>query len=277
MRHHCAPVDRYDGGDLMAMTNTARVNRRWIDRLVYQVSLLDGHLAPYVAASTLVELGDGPGILLKPVTVKGRSITLGFDVRPVSFRGRQETMDAIKSALSGVLEVELPDLPGRVLYAELQDVAVDLYTGAHAQLPVWVSVTLLASDPAREDVEPVLLSLSTTRQPCPIGNDTIAPVVEISGGCTNPAIVLRDRTGAEVSRTQFAIVLGANDALRVDSRTGEIERWVAGVRQTGANHGLAAYQSGSLPLLSPEDGVVTMELAADSGTSAGSVEYRRRW
>ncbi len=261
----------------MAMTNSIRVNRRWLDRLVYQVSLLDGHLAPSVTTSPVLNFGGGPGIRSTELTVDGRTITCGFDVRPHSFRGRQETMDALKAALSGLLEVELPDLPGRVLYAELQSAVVELYTGAHAQMPVWVQVTLLATDPAREDIEPTVLALSTARQPCPVGTDTSAPVIEIAGGSTNPVVVIRNAGGAEVSRTTFAVILDASDALRLDSATGDITRWVAGVEQTGANHGLAAYQSGPLPLLDLADGPLTVELQSSAGTPVGSIAYRRRW
>lgn len=261
----------------MALTNSIRVNRRWLDRLVYQVSLLDGHLAPMVPTSDVIALGNGPGVLGSTVRVEPRSVVVGLDMRPPTFRGRQEALDAIRQALAGLLEIETPDAPGRVLHAELQSVRVELYSGAHAMREVWVECTFLAVDPAREDVEPTVLALSTTPQPVPLGNDTVAPWLEISGGCTNPAVVIRNGAGVEVSRTTFAAILAANDALTIDSSTGDIERYVAGVRQTGVNHGLAAYASGPLPLLSPEDGAATIALEATGGTPVGALTYRRRW
>lgn len=259
------------------MPNSVRINRRWLDQLVYQVASLDGHLTPAVGVSPILTFGSGAGVVGSDVRLDGRTLTIGLDVRPVSFAGRQTTLDALKAALSGLLEVETFDQPARVWYAALQSATVEPTARTPAILSVWVQVVLLAADPAPEDIEPTLLTLSTTRQPCPIGTDTSAPVIELAGGCTNPAIVLRNSAGAEVARTTFGVVLGTNDALRIDARTGTIERWVAGVRQTGAQHGLAAYESGPLPLLSPEDGACTIELAATGGTPVGSLEYRRRW
>lgn len=262
----------------MASTTTVKVNRQWIDALAYQVSLLDGHLSPSSAVTEPVVLGNGAGVSGSSVRVEPRTVMIGLDVRPASYEARQTALDAIRQALGGLLEVETSDLPGRVMFAELTSVRAELYTGAQAMPEVWVECTLSAVDPVREDVEPQVYAISTTaRTVVPLGNEMSAPVIEIAGACTDPSIVVRNGAGVVTQTMAFAVTLAANDALVVDALRGTIDRYVAGVLQTGASAGLAAYSSGPLPLLSPEDGAVTVALSAVSGTPAGSVTYRRRW
>jgi len=260
-----------------------RLNDRPLDDLVWQVCTLDGHLAPTVPQVAPLALGNSPGVFGTELRVSGRTITIGCDVRPASLPDRQVLMDGLRRRLGGLLEVRTDDLPSRVLMAVLQDVQVEFYTGAHAQAPVYVTLTLLAVDPARRDIEPLLYGLSTARVACPLGTDTSAPDVWIFGACTNPAIVLRAHTGAEVARMTFAVVLAADDALVVEAAAQRITRYVAGVVQTGAANGLAAFASGAFPVLDPADGAAdgsswpTVQLEASAGTPTGLVRYARRW
>lgn len=259
------------------------VNDRRLDALVYQVCTLDGHLAPTVPQVPTLALANSPGILGTTLQVAGRTITIGCDVRPSSLADRQTIMDTLRRRLGGLLELRTDDLPTRVIRCILQDVQVEFYTGAYAQSAVFVTITLFAPDPARRDLEPLLYGLSTSRVACPIGTDTSAPDVWIYGACTNPALVLRAHTGAEVLRTTFAVVLAADDALFIESAAQRITRYVGGVVQTGANSGLAAFASGAFPLLSPEDAAAdgssspTVQLEASAGTPTGLIRYTRRW
>lgn len=261
-----------------------RVNRRSLERRVYALSTLDGHLTPMFAQRAPVALANRPGVFGTSVTVTPRVTTVGLDVRPESFVGRQAFFDSLRREYAGLLELESDDLPGRVCYAVMETPTVELYPGSFLQRACWVELRFVAQDPARWDLEPQLFGLSTTaRTPCPVGTETSDPTITIVGACTNPAIVVRNARGAEVSRTQFTVTMAANDALQLVCATEQITRTVAGVVQTGAASGLAAYTSGPLPLLAPEDGSVdgavppTVELVAASGTPTGTIEYRRRW
>jgi hypothetical protein len=259
------------------------INGRPIDQLVYQVCELNGHLAPSVPQRAPVPLGNAPGVYGTEVTVAPREVTIGLDVRPSSLADRQTIMDTLKRRLSGLLELVTLDLPTRVLRCELQAVVPDFYTGAYAQPAVYVTLRLLAVDPARWDVQPLTYGLSTARTPCPVGTETSAPDLEIYGACVNPSVVLRSHTGREVSRLDLTASLASNDTLLIAVGTQTIERRVAGVIQTGVLSGALALSGGRFPVLSPEDASPlgdawpTLELVAASGTPTGLVTYTRRW
>ena len=259
------------------------VNGRDLAALVYQVSELDGHLAPSVPQRETVALANAPGVYGTQVTVGPREIRVGLDARPASLADRQTLMDTLKRRLSGLLELTTLDLPTRVLRCELRTVGVEFYTGAFAQPAVYVTLTFLAVDPARWDVQPLVYGVSTARTACPVGTDTSAPDLEIYGVCVNPSVVLRSWTGAEVARLDFTASLAATDALVISCSRQTVTRVNSGVVQTGALAGLFALTAGRFPILSPEDasptgtGWPTLELTASSGTPTGLLTYTRRW
>lgn len=260
-----------------------RVNGRPLAALVYAVCELDGHLGGALPERSLVPLANGAGVYGTEVKVAPRGVRVGLDVRPVSLADRATLVDTLRRRLSGLLELTTDDQPGRVLRAELRSITPEWYTGQYANPAVYLALEFVAADPARWDVQPLTYGLSTARTACPIGTDTSAPVLEVYGPCTNPAVILRAHTGAEVLRLEFGASLGANDALVVDCAAASITRLVAGVVQTGTNAGAYALTAGRFPVLSPEhaspDGTTwpTLELSAQSGTPTGLVTYTRRW
>jgi hypothetical protein len=264
-----------------------RLNGRTITDLVYQILVLDGHVAPSLLRAAVVSLAQAGGTFGSVVTVDPRRITVGLDVRPTSLADRQAIMDSLKRRLHrGVLELVTDDLPGRVLPVVCDGVAVEFYTGAYANPAVYVQVTFTAPDPSRVDVEPLVYGLTTARTACPIGTDSVAPRLWLYGASTpvvNPVVIVRDHTGTEVMRLTLTGSLGANDALAIDGATQQIDRFAIGVLQTGTNSGLGWLTSGRFPLLDPTDANPdapawgTIELAATSGTPTGLVAYHRRW
>lgn len=255
---------------------------RRLASMVYALSEIDGHLTPVMPEHQTIALGHAPGVWSEQLTVSTRDVSIGLDVRPHSYVGRQRFMELLRERFGGrLLELTSDDQPGRVLRCTLKTPSVELYPGSFVNLAIWVTLHLQAVDPAWRDVEPTILGLSAARTACPIGTDTSSPLVHIAGACTDPAIVIRNAAGTEVSRTSFSVILGANDTLSVDSTTEAITRRIAGVVQTGANSGLRAYVGGPLPLLSPEDTAtdtpLTVELTAASGTPTGVITYHRRW
>lgn len=264
-----------------------RINRRPIADLVYQILLLDGHLAPSVPKASAVTLAQSGGVPGSVVTVDPRRITVGLDVRPSSLVDRQAVMDSVKRRLSrGLLEIETDDLPGRFVRATCESVAVEFYTGAYANPVIYVQITFVAPDPARVDIEPLVYGLSTARTACPVGTDTVAPRVWLYGASpsvVNPVMIQRDHTGAEVLRLTLTGTLATNDAVVIDCAAQTLDRYVGGVLQTGAAAGLGWLTSGRFPLLDPSDANAdapawsTLELSATTGTPTGLVAYHRRW
>lgn len=259
------------------------INGRTLDALVYQVCELAGHVAPTTPQRAPVGLAGAPGVYGTELTVSPREVTVGLDVRPTTLSDRQTVMDTLRRRLGGLLELTTLDLPTRVLRCELQGVETDFYSGAYAQTAVYVRLRFVAVDPARWDIQPLTYGLSTARTACPVGTDTSAPVLELYGSCTNPAVTIFSHTGEQVAQMTFAATLGANDTLLIDCATQELQRWNAGVLQTGAQSGLTALTNGPFLLLSPEDADPmgtrwpTLSLSAASGTPTGLVRYFRRW
>ncbi len=263
------------------------INRQPLTDLVYQILVLDGHLAPSLPKSSTVTLAQAGGVHGSVVTVDPRRITVGLDVRPSSLANRQAVMDSLKRRLlRGLLEIETDDLPGRVLRATCDSVTVEFYTGAYANPVIYVGLSFVAPDPSRMDREPLVYGLSTARTACPLGTDTVAPRVWLYGASpsvVNPVIVQRDHTGAEVLRLTLTGTLATNDALVIDCAAQTLDRFVAGVLQTGTAAGLGWLTSGRFPLLDPSDANAdaavwpTLELTSTSGTPTGLVAYHRRW
>jgi hypothetical protein len=217
------------------------------------------------------------------VTVQPRIVTVGLDVRPATLADRQTLIDSLRRRLGGLLELTTLDLPTRVLRCELQEVTVELYTGAFALAACYVTLRFGAVDPARWEVQPLTYGLTAARTACPVGTDTSAPELEVWGACTNPVVILRSYTGLEVGRLTFTATLASTDALVIDCAAQTVARWNSGVLQTGTSAGLYLLTSGRFPILSPEDanplGTAwpTLELTAASGTPTGLVTYFRRW
>jgi hypothetical protein len=264
-----------------------RINGRPLADLVYQILVMDGHLAPTVPRAASVTLAQSAGVFGSVVTVDPRRITVGLDVRPSSLADRQAIMDSLKRRLArGLLEIETDDLPGRVVRAVAETPTVEFYTGAYANPVVYVGLSFLAADPVRVDVQPLVYGLSTARTPCPIGTETVAPRLWLYGASpsvVDPVVIVRDHTGAEVLRLTLTLTLAAGDVLAIDCATQQIDRTVAGVLQTGAAAGLGTLTAGRFPVLDPSDAAEeagawgTIELTATSGTPTGLVAYHRRW
>lgn len=264
-----------------------RLNGRPLTDLVYQILVLDGHLSPAVPRAASVTLAQAGGTFGSTVTVDPRRITVGLDVRPASLTDRQTVMDSLKRRLTrGLLELTTDDLPGRVLRVTCDAVTVEFYTGAYANPVIYVQLVFTAPDPARVDVEPLVYGLSTARTACPLGTDTIAPRVWLYGASpsvVNPVVIVRDAGGTEAMRLTLTGTLATNDALVIDASAQTIERYVAGVLQTGTAAGLGWLTSGRFPVLDPTDANAdagawpTLELSATSGTPTGLVAYHRRW
>jgi phage-related protein len=92
-------------------------------------------------------------------------------------------------------------------------------------------------------------------------------------------VIVRDAHGDESHRLTLTGTLATNDALVIDSARQTIDRYVAGVLQTGTASGNAWLTSGQFPLLAPEDAIngdgITVELTSTSGTPTGLLLYTR--
>lgn len=264
-----------------------RLSLRPITDLVYQILVLDGHLAPSLPKATVVTLAQAGGVFGSAVTVSPRRVTVGVEIRPTTLPNRQALLDSIKRRLHrGLLELSTDDLPGRILRVTADDPTLEFYTGAYAQPVCYLGLSFTAADPARIDLEPLVYGLSTNRTPCPIGTETVSPRIWLYGASpsvVNPVIVVRAHTGAEVMRMTMTGSLATNEALAIDGATQQIDRYVSGVLQTGTSAGLGWLTSGRFPLLDPSDANAdapawgTIELSATSGTPTGLVAYHRRW
>lgn len=264
-----------------------RINGRPLTDLVYQVLVLDGHLAPSLPRPGTVTVSQSAPRVGSTVTVDPRRITVGLDVRPTSLVDRQAVMDSLKRRLQReMLEVQTDDLPGRVVWAVCDSVTVEFYTGAYANPVVYVGLAFTAPDPARVDVDPLVYGIGTARTACPVGTEAVAPRLWLYGASpsvVDPVVLVRDHTGTEVMRLTLTGTLATNDAIEIDAARQTVDRYVSGVLQTGTAAGLGWVTSGRFPILAPTDAHAeadawpTLELSATTGTPTGLVAYHRRW
>ena len=260
---------------------------RPLNDLVWNVLKLEGHLAPAVGAFNVLARADGPAMFGSRVTVAGRSIIVGLDLRPTTLTERTTTLDTLARLFSGALPVQFADDLTRVTWCMLQGApAITYYDAIHGVPACYVEYTLAAVDPYRYDLDPTTVALTTSRASCMVGNTVSAPRIWLYGAATavvDPIIIVRNAAGDEVSRLTFSVSLASTTALDIDCAAQTVDKYVAGVLQTGTSAGLGTVVSGDFPLLDPADGVPslsrypTIELTSTSGTATGLALYARRW
>lgn len=247
---------------------------------VRDVLTVDGALAPAVELRTPQPLPNSVGTWGTGVTVSARGITVGLDVWPTTLPDRVTVMDTLKRRVGGLRLFRMTDSPTREMYVTLTDLKVEFY---HIAIPrCYVQLQFSAIDPTRYEREARALALSTSRTEALIGTVASAPLLYLYGGSpsvVNPVVLVRNDSGDETHRLTLTGTLATNDALVIDGARQQIDRYVAGVLQTGTASGNAWLTSGQFPLLAPEDSLegigVTVELSATSGTPTGLLLYTR--
>ena len=249
---------------------------------VRDVLTVDGALAPAVEIRSTQPVANAPGLFGTGVTINPRTIAVGLDVWPTTTVDRVTVLDTLQRRVGGLRLFRMTDAPDRELYVTLTDVTVEFY---HIAIPrCFVALQFTAVDPYRWDREPRLYGLTTARASLPLGTATSAPEITLHGASpsvVNPVVIVRNAAGTETQRLTLTGTLATNDGLVIDCARQQIDRYVAGVLQTGTSAGNAWLTSGVFPLLDPADSIegsgVTMELSATSGTPTGLVLYKRRW
>lgn len=247
---------------------------------VRDVLTVDGALAPAVEVRTPQALANSVGTWGTGVLVNARTVTVGLDVWPTTLLDRVTVLDTLKRRVGGLRLFRMADAPTREVYVTLAGVTVEFYHIAIARC--FVSLQFSAVDPTRYEREARALALSTSRTETLVGTVPSAPTVYLYGASpsvVNPVIVVRNDSGDETHRLTLTGTLATNDALVIDCARQQIDRYVAGVLQTGTASGNAWLTSGQFPLLAPEDSLegagITVELAATSGTPTGLLLYQR--
>lgn len=145
-----------------------------------------------------------------------------------------------------------------------------------------ISITFECADPARYDVNPQGLALSTTRVSCPMGDAPTYPLIVAHGNgaaLTNLVITVRDASGTVVQTMTFTNTIGANDYRIIDCLRTQITKSVAGTQSDAQSE----WTSGDFPVLRPADAVYavsawpTIELSSSTGTAVGVASYSRAW
>lgn len=257
------------------------VDDRPLTDTVRDVLTVDGALAPSVELRQVQPVANAAGVWGTGITMSERTITVGLDVWPTSLPDRVATVDLLKRRLGGLRLFRMADSLTREMYVVLAaPPKIEFY---HIAIPrFYCELQFKTADPTRYEREGRAVALSPSRVEVPIGTVPTAPVVYLYGGTpsvVNPVIVVRNDSGDETHRLTLTGTLAANDALVIDCARQTIDRYVAGVLQTGANSGNAWLTSGQFPLLAPEDSLegagITVELAATSGTPEGLMLYQR--
>lgn len=245
------------------------VDDRPLTDTVRDVFTVEGALAPILPVRATQPMANAPSVTGTGVTVGARTVTVGLDVWPDSLPDRVTAMDALARRIGGLRLFRLSDAPTRELYVTLAaPPKVEFY---HIAIPrCYVELQFIAVDPTRYERETLPYSLSTTRVAVSLGTVATAPRLYLYGACVDPVVIVSNAAGDETHRLTLTGTLGTNDALVIDGARQWIDRYVAGVLQTGTDSGHAWLTSGQFPLLDPLDGsTLSVALAAGSGTPTG--------
>lgn len=269
--------------------STSYVNDADLAAIVYSLTAIGGHLSAAVARPDTVALANAPGVTGCVVTIAARRVVVEVQLRAATFAARQTLLDTLWRRLGGTLEFRSDDVPGRLLRVQLDDAQASYAPSPSPFAYPMATVTLVfdAKDPYWSDREPLPFALSTARKGIPVGTATSALLFELYGASpsvVDPVIVVRSHTGAAVMTFTLTGTIALDDSVVIDASRQTIDRYVAGVLQTGVDNGLGMLAAGSrFPILSPEDASAdgtawgTVELTATSGTPTGVCVATRRW
>lgn len=260
------------------------LNDRPLSDLVRDILALDGYQSPTVAVRATLAGANAASVWSSSVTVPLRTVTVGVHLEAATLIARTAAVDTLTRACRGLRLLRTTDAPDREMWVELSNVAVTFYDAAFTHSSCRMTVTFTAADPVRVDREPRLYGLSQSRASLPVGTWTSAPTVTLNGASpsvVNPIIIMRNAQGDETHRLTLTGTLATNDVLVINCANQSIQRYVAGVLQTGTASGNAWLTSGVFPILDPSDAIdgdgITMGLTATSGTPTGLVLYKRAW
>lgn len=149
---------------------------------------------------------------------------------------------------------------------------------------VSVSLSFVVPDGTARRLQPDGYALTTSRTSCPIGAVESRPAILVHGGgasLTNPVVTIRNAAGDIVQTMGFTVVLGANEALRIDGARCLTSKIASGVVTDAVQAGY--WTSGDYPVLRPYDGWVesavypTVELSSSGGVAQGLITYERAY
>lgn len=230
------------------------------------VASLAGHAGAILMASEIAQ---------EPRTI---SVT-GYLFQPTT-AALSAAVDSLKRRLTGPLELQWRNLPGRYALGRLTSLVTTTTGYQGTATTARVTLTLVCDDPTLYAVDPDLYALSATPVPITLGSAPAIGQITLTGPATNPFVVVRDHAGIVRGVLAFTISMTAYHALVIDLATGQVTRWANGLPFDDA----AAYvASGDIPVLDPGDaddlGAAWPTLAVQdaAGTVTGTAVIRRAW
>ena len=150
-------------------------------------------------------------------TVAARVVTIESIHQPATMAERMAMLDRYADDLSGLLEIETIDAPGRVLRGTYQAQGVEVSAPRFVELSARVTAEILCVDGAKYDTHPSAVALSTTPRPIPLGTLSSTGIVRLRGGISGTRIVTyRGVNGNVLGQIGVNMTVSASEFVDVD-------------------------------------------------------------
>lgn len=214
-------------------------------------------------------------------TVAPRTISLRLSLDG-TVANRRARLDAVHRHLQGTLEITLEDDSTRVIYGRVERQPGTprfprvAWTDRTAHIDKTIEV--VCYNPLWQDKTPRLVTFGTSPTQISLGTAPSPPIIRIQGAATNPEVIYRGVTGAELASMDFnGLSVAADQVLEIDMRTRRVV-----LEDLGAStrtDSLSDLDSGWFFALDPGDGDrggdIHPTLEVTSGD--GECHYRRYW
>lgn len=219
-------------------------------------------------------------------TVEPRVLELGMAL-DTTRAARVGLLDDVHRLFTGLLEIELGDAPGRIMYGLLETSETSgRYGGPESWLTdlgdLGLRWRIVCHNAARYTRETSIVGFGSTDVEIPLGTAPSTGVITIYGSATDPDITYTDSAGepllpvsGDTVTMGFTRTLASDEALEIDLGAQTVTLIDSGVR----TEALSTLTSGWFFRLDPADGRGEDAVYPKLNVSAGnaSIRYRKAW
>jgi hypothetical protein len=225
-----------------------------------------------------------PGVFLTRASpqVGARVLEIQVLLRGTDAADAEEKLQDLKAlvyARASTIEFDWMINPARLYIGYCQAVEASFFA---VGITGWLTVSLsfLLLDPyAVESAQQSVTVTPTASASIMVGTAPTEAIVTVSGAATNPTVIWRDYTGAELGRIETTLTLAAADTLIIDAREGgSVVVTRTGTPENGLHYvSNATYTFPVIPLSAVDPATPTWATVNSSGGSSMNVVYSRMY
>ena len=265
----------------MALSFLLKIKGVDLDTLGLELLLANPHSRPAVLRESIGVPGLYGAYAFQSAPGELKRVPVSLTIpSTVAIESRRAILDVILDHLSGKLDLEWGDTPGRVQLAHFDSgpIIARWESVAWTHGPVVLASEFIIEDAVFRAKDISHVPISTTAERVPLGTLPSWPRFYLNGALSNTTITLKNGiTGATIGSVfTIAGTTGAGTVTEIDCRRPMITTWDT---TTGARvEELDIYSTGDFPVFDPTYGTTSFPLTVEtSHTGIAFARYRKRW